>query len=93
MNVYPREVEDALYQHPSVKDAAVIGVKDPHHGEIPKAFITLREGSGLTEREVKDYLRERLAQYKVPRQVEFVGSLPMSPTGKVLKRELRRTAG
>ena len=89
MNVYPREVEEALYKHPAVKDAAVIGVTDPHHGEVPKAFITVMEGASPTEKDIKEYLRGRLASYKVPRQVEFVDSLPMTPTGKVLKRRLK----
>ncbi|HLB24919.1 MAG TPA: long-chain fatty acid--CoA ligase, partial [Nitrospirota bacterium] len=84
MNIYPREVEEALYTHPAVRQAAVVGVPDPGKGETPKAFVALHEGTSLTEKEVKAYLRERVAGYKVPRQVEFVESLPVSPTGKVL---------
>ena len=89
MNVYPREVEEVLYHHPEVLDAAVVGVTEGAHGEIPKAFVVKREGAELTERELKEYLRERLASYKIPRQVEFLAMLPKSPTGKVLKKELR----
>jgi long-chain acyl-CoA synthetase len=90
MNIYPREVEEALYAHPAVRQAAVIGIKDPSHGEIPKAYISLNDGSALTEKEVKGFLRERIAGYKIPRQVEFMDSLPMTPTGKILKKELKK---
>ena len=89
MNVYPREVEEVLYRHPAIAEAAVVGIPDSHSGEIPKAFIALKEGARLTEREVKDYLKSSLASYKTPRQVEFLERLPMTRTGKVLKRELK----
>lgn len=90
MNIYPREVEEALYAHPGVRQAAVIGIKDPSHGEIPKAYISLGDGAALTEKEVKAFLKVRLAAYKIPRQVEFMDSLPTTPTGKVLKKELKK---
>ncbi|MBI5190602.1 MAG: long-chain fatty acid--CoA ligase [Nitrospirae bacterium] len=90
MNVYPREVEEVIYQHPAVKDAAVIGVCEPGHGEAPKAFVTLRDGASATDRDIRNFVKARLAPYKVPRQVEVVESLPTSPTGKILKKELRR---
>lgn len=89
MNVYPREVEEALHQHPAVKEAAVIGVLDPGHTEFPKAFITLADGMKATEKELKEFLRERLASYKVPRQIAFMDALPMTPTGKVMKKALK----
>jgi len=89
-NVYPREVEEVLYSHPKVAEAAVIGMTDRHRGEVPKAYIVLKEGMKAEEREIKRYLMERLARYKIPRVVEFRDSLPMTPTGKVLKRELRK---
>ncbi len=92
MNVYPREVEEALYRHPSVKDAAVIGVHDADT-EFPRAFITLKEGHTAKEAEIRTYLKERLAPYKVPRQVVIMDELPMTPTGKVLKKELKRSLG
>lgn len=88
MNVYPREVEEALCRHPAVKDAAVIGVSDADT-EFPKAFVTLKEGHTAKEAEMRSYLKERLAPYKVPRQVRIMDALPMTPTGKVLKKELR----
>ncbi|MEC9488915.1 MAG: long-chain fatty acid--CoA ligase, partial [Halanaerobium sp.] len=89
MNVYPREVEEVLYQHDAVAEAAVIGVEDDLRGEVPKAVITLKEGHEVSERDIIKYCREYLANYKVPRQVEFRDSLPKSATGKILKRVLR----
>lgn len=91
-NVYPREVEEVLYSHPKVAEAAVIGMMDRHRGEVPKAYVVLKEGMVADEKEIKRFCMERLARYKVPRVVEFRDSLPMTPTGKVLKRELRDEA-
>jgi len=89
-NIYPREVEEVLYTHPSVMEAAVIGVADPVKGEIPKAFITIKPGSqSVTPEDIVLYCKERIAAYKVPRSVEFVRELPKSAAGKILKRTLR----
>jgi acyl-CoA synthetase (AMP-forming)/AMP-acid ligase II len=88
-NVFPREVEDLLAEHPLVDDVAVIGVADRDFGERLKAFVVPRAGAALTDAEVKDYVRENLARYKVPREVVFVDVLPRNATGKVLKRDLR----
>lgn len=88
LNVYPREIEDLLYQHPKVKEVAVIGIPDYHKGEVPKGFIVLKEGTHASEKEFIVYLRARLANYKVPRTIEFRNSLPKNPTGKILKRVL-----
>ncbi|MFC1709650.1 long-chain fatty acid--CoA ligase [Candidatus Omnitrophota bacterium] len=88
LNVYPREIEDLLYQHPKVKEVAVIGVSDYHKGEVPKGFIVLKEGVSASQREFVLYLRELLANYKVPRNIEFRQSLPKNTTGKILKRIL-----
>jgi len=93
MNVYPREIEEVMYGHPGIKDAAVIGVNDSDGTEVPTAFVTLNDGSGIETKQIKKYLRERLAQYKVPRKIEIMDELPMSPTGKVLKKELKRLHG
>lgn len=89
-NVYPREVEEVLYQHPQVAEVAVIGVPDPYRGETVKAFIVPRSGEELDEEEITRFCRERLAAYKVPRLIELRDSLPKSAVGKVLKRELRQ---
>jgi len=89
-NVYPREIEETLYLNPKVAEAAVIGIKDELKGEIPKAFISLRENEDISERELLNFLRQRIAFYKVPRSIQFMDSLPKSPTGKILKKELRK---
>lgn len=88
-NIYPREVEEVIYQNPKVMEAAVLGVKDPVRGEIPKAFIRLKAGEEMTEQELIDFCKERMASYKVPRNVAFLEELPKSPTGKLLKRKLQ----
>ena len=89
LNVYPREIEELLYAHPAIKEAAIIGVPHRLHGEIPRAYIVLNEGQSLTQRELIDYLRPKLAQFKLPRQVVFVEELPKTATGKIAKHVLR----
>jgi long-chain acyl-CoA synthetase len=86
-NVYPREVEEVLYEHPKVLEACVAGVADPYLGEIVKAYVVPRDG-GLGEEELIAFLRERLARYKVPRRVEFRDELPKSLIGKIVRRKL-----
>jgi long-chain acyl-CoA synthetase len=88
-NVYPREIEEVLYGHPAVVEAAVIGIAHDSHGEEVKAVIALRAGHTPTAEDVIAYCKERLAAYKYPRIVEFRETLPKGPTGKILKRELR----
>ena len=87
-NVFPREVEDLLANHDAIDEAAVIGVDDEKFGQRLKAFVVTSSGSDLDEAGVKDYVKENLARYKVPREVEFMDELPRNPTGKILKREL-----
>jgi len=89
VNVYPREIEDVLYQHPKILECAVIGVPDESKGEIPKVFIVVKEGETLTERDVREHIKERLAAYKHPKYIEFRPSLPKNATQKIMKRELR----
>lgn len=88
-NVYPREVEEVVYQHPDVMEAAVIGVPDDRLGEEVAAFVTVRPGHVLTPEDVIDFVKERVAAYKYPRWVRVMSELPKGPTGKILKRELR----
>ena len=88
-NIYPREVEETIYQHPSVLEAAVIGIPDPYWVEKVHAVVTLKEGASLTEQELIDFCKQTLARYKAPKSVEFVDALPKNPAGKILKRELR----
>jgi long-chain acyl-CoA synthetase len=92
-NVYPREIDEVLYQHPDVKDAATIGVPDPLYGEEVKSFVVLRDGRDLSEGQLLSFCQERLAAFKCPRSIEFLDDIPKGPTGKLLKRELARLAG
>jgi fatty-acyl-CoA synthase len=87
-NVYPGEVEETLSRHPDIADVAVIGVPDDQYGQRLRSFIALRPGASLAEQDVKDYVKKRLARFKVPRDVHFVESLPRNATGKLLKRLL-----
>ncbi|MCY9696980.1 long-chain-fatty-acid--CoA ligase [Paenibacillus alginolyticus] len=87
-NIYPRDIEEVLFEHPAILEAAVAGVPDEYRGETVKAFIVLRPGMTLTEKELELWCRERLAAYKVPRKVEFRQSLPKTMIGKVLRRQL-----
>jgi long-chain acyl-CoA synthetase len=87
--VWPREVEDVLYGHPAIREAAVIGIPDPYRGETVKAFVSLKPGRAADEEELIAFCRERMAAYKYPRAVEFVDELPKTVTGKILRRELR----
>ena len=87
--VWPREVEDVLYTHPGVREAAVVGVPDEYRGETVRAFVALKEGDGVTEDELIAYAKERMADYKYPRQISFLDELPKTATGKYLRRELR----
>lgn len=88
-NVYPREVEELLYAHPAIAEAAVIGIPDLAHGEEIKAVVACKPGQSVSEQEVIDYCKEHLAAYKYPRSVEIRESLPKTATGKILKRELK----
>ena len=87
-NVFPAEVEELLSAHDKIREAAAIGVEDEKFGQALKAFIVTCDGAELSEDEVKGYVKENLANYKVPRQIVFIDELPRNPTGKVLKREL-----
>ena len=91
-NVYPREIEEVLYEHPAVREAAVIGVPHATHGEEVAAAVALRPGTSATPDELRDYVKTRVAAYKYPRLVWLVDALPKGPTGKILKREIQSPA-
>jgi len=88
-NIYPREIDEVLYAHPKVAEACSVGLPDPYRGETVKAFLVRKAGETLTEEEVISFCKEKLAAYKVPKQVEFMEALPKSAIGKVLRRKLR----
>jgi len=90
MNVYPRVIEEVIYQHPLVKEAAVVGEPNALHGEIPVAFVTLQDGASVDSGEIRAHCREHLGQHEVPRKVFFLPQLPKNAAGKILKRELRK---
>ncbi len=92
-NIYAAEVEEVLYSHPGILEAAVIGIPDPQWGENVKAVVVSREGETLNEQEIIDYCRQNLASYKKPKSVEIVDALPRNPSGKVLKYKLREQYG
>jgi len=92
LNVYPREVEEVLATHPAVVEVAVIGVPDPTRGEVPKAYVVVGPGATTSKRELLRFVRERLASFKVPREVEFCQNLPRTISGKVLRQQLRPPA-
>ena len=88
-NVYPAEVENAVFGHPAVADVAVIGVPDEKWGEAVKAVVVLKPGAETTTDDIIAFVRQRIAGYKVPKSIDIVSALPRNPSGKVLRRELR----
>ena len=89
VNIYPREIEEALHHHPAVKEAACVGVKDEYWGEALVAYVVLRGDAALTQEELVAFCEERLARYKLPKSIHFIAELPRNAAGKVLRRELR----
>jgi len=87
-NIYPRDVEEVLYEHPKVKEAVVAGIPDPYRGETVKAYVILKEGQTATEEEIIEFCRGKMAKYKVPTAVEFRTQLPKTTVGKILRRIL-----
>ncbi len=89
-NIYPREIDELLYKHPDVAEAAAVGVPDELYGEEVAAFVVLKEGRAASEDDIIAFCREHLADFKCPKSVRFMEALPKGPTGKVLKRELTK---
>jgi long-chain acyl-CoA synthetase len=87
-NVYPRMIEEALYRHPAVREATVIGVPDDYRGEAPKAFVALKEGEQVTPDELRTFLAGELSKIEMPREIELRDSLPRTMIGKLSKKEL-----
>jgi len=89
-NVYSREIEEIIYQYPGVKEAAVVGMPDARRGEHPVAFVAWQDGATAEEKALLSFVRGRLADYKVPKEVHFLAALPRNATGKILKTVLRQ---
>jgi long-chain acyl-CoA synthetase len=87
-NVYPREIEEVIYEHEAVEQCAVVGVPDDKMGEEVGAAIVLKQGKDVSEDDLRDFIKNEVANYKYPRRIWFVDELPMGPTGKILKREI-----
>jgi long-chain acyl-CoA synthetase len=87
-NIYPREIEEVIYEHPAVREAAVIGIPHDSHGEEVAAVVSLKEGESVSEDELRDFVKKEVAAYKYPRKIYFVDELPKGPTGKIMKREI-----
>ena len=89
-NVYPKEIENILTQYPGIEDAGVIGVADPIRGEVPKAYVVPKHGASIDEKDILNFCKKHLAQFKIPRSIEVIDEIPKNLTGKILKRVLRR---
>jgi long-chain acyl-CoA synthetase len=87
--IYPREIEDLLYSHPAIREAAVIGVPHPLRGEVPEAYVALKSGANSSEKELRQFCAKHLAKFKVPSKINIVDELPRSSVGKVLRRLLK----
>lgn len=90
-NISPREIEEVIYRHPKVLEAAVIGVPDAKWGEVVKAVVVLRPGEKASQDEIISFCRGKIAGYKIPKSVNFADHLPKTPTGKILKRSIRES--
>ena len=92
-NVYPREIEEVLYEHPAVREAAVLGIPHDEYGEEVAAAVALKDGADASPDELREFVKGQVAAYKYPRRIWFVEDLPKGPTGKILKREIEPPGG
>jgi acyl-CoA synthetase (AMP-forming)/AMP-acid ligase II len=97
-NIYPKEIEEVLYKHESISECAIVGIPDKKYGEVVGAFIIAKDGAALTAADVRNYLREKIANYKMPKVIEFVAGFPKTATGKIQKNKIadaykQRTTG
>jgi long-chain acyl-CoA synthetase len=89
-NVYPRVIEEAIYQHPAVEEVTVVGIPDNYRGEAPKAYVKLKTGESATEAEIKEFLQAKISKIEMPAEIEFRDELPKTLIGKLSKKELRQ---
>jgi long-chain acyl-CoA synthetase len=89
-NIYPRDIDEVFYEHPKVQEACSIGIPDPKRGENIKVFVVLRQGESVTQEELIEFCKTKLAAYKLPSEIEFRDELPKSNVGKILRKELRK---
>ena len=89
-NIYPRDIDEVLFEHPQIVEACAVGIPDEYRGETVKAFVVLKSGASLTEEEIINYCKDKLAKYKVPKMIDFIDELPKSGVGKILRKELRQ---
>jgi long-chain acyl-CoA synthetase len=87
-NVFPRYVEEAIHKHPAVREVTVIGIPDDYHGEVPKAFVVLKEGENLPQEKLLEFLKEELGKHEMPHEIEYRDELPKTAIGKLSKKEL-----
>jgi long-chain acyl-CoA synthetase len=92
-NVYPRVIEEAIYQHPAVEEVTVVGIPDNYRGEAPKAYVKLKTGESATEAEIKEFLQAKISKIEMPAEIEFRDELPKTLIGKLSKKELRQERG
>ncbi|HSR79902.1 MAG TPA: long-chain fatty acid--CoA ligase, partial [Hyphomicrobiaceae bacterium] len=88
-NVYPRRIEEAIYEHPAVEEVTVIGINDGYRGEAPKAFIKLKAGAAATEADIRKHLEAKISKIEMPAEIEFRDALPKTMIGKLSKKELK----
>jgi long-chain acyl-CoA synthetase len=88
-NIYPRDIDEVLYEHPKVQEACTIGIPDPKRGENVKVFVVLKQGATVTQEELLEYCATKLAKYKLPAEIEFRKELPKTNVGKILRKQLR----
>jgi long-chain acyl-CoA synthetase len=91
-NIYPREVEEALYKHPSVAETSVVGAPDPELGQVVHAFVVLKSGQNATEAELIAFCQQHIAKFKAPKHITFLGALPKNLIGKTIRKELKQLA-
>ena len=90
-NIYPREIEEVMYSHPAIREASVIGIPHTHYGEVPKAYVSLHTAGSISADDIKSFLKGKIADFKIPAEIEFMDDLPKNILGKIMKKKLRES--